>query len=65
MSLITFNGHPVQILRVWASRNVTGEPLLTVRSLETHAKWEVWGFELKGDYNVIKESIEEIERYAM
>jgi hypothetical protein len=59
---ITYNGHPVQIVQVWPTRNVTGEPLLTIRSLNTDREWEVWEFELKGDYRVIKKDVEKVER---
>ncbi len=59
---ITYNGHPVQIVRVWPARNVIEQPLLTVRSLKTDREWVVWGYELKGDHNVIKLGVERAER---
>ena len=61
-AVITYNGHPVQIMRVWPTRNVIGEPLLRVRSLKTDREWEVWGYELTGDESVINRNVEQIER---
>lgn len=61
MPAITYNDHPVQIVRVWPTRNVLEEPLLTVRSLKTGRKWEAWQCELKGDYNLIRQDIEKVE----
>jgi len=60
--IITYNGHPVEIVQVWPTRNVIGEPLLAIRSLETGWEWEVWEYELRGDYRGIKEGINRAER---
>ena len=61
---ILYDGHPVEIVQVWPARNVTGEPLLTVRSLDTDWEWEVWEYELRGDYRLIKKSVHRAERTA-
>ena len=61
MLAITYDGHPVKIVRVWPIRSFIGEPLLTIRSLQTNKEWEVWEFELKGDCDVIKRNIENLE----